>query len=114
MLLKDKLKEILRVCCWGWWLPLVDYQIINDKLPRNILVWGRARDTPPPLVIACNVAIFLRELVTCTTMWAYPLGNPCIKTGRVCVLYMYPGGLHSDCTNQITSCQDFFNLFLFS
>ena len=88
MLLKDKLRLVLKVFFWGWWLPLVDYQIINDKVPRNIFVWGRARDTPPPLAFACNVAIFLRELVTCTTMWAYPLGSPCIKTGRVYGVYI--------------------------
>jgi hypothetical protein len=93
MALKDKLGLVLKVCCWGWLLPSVDYQTINDKLPRNIFVCGRARDTPPPPVFACNVAIFLRKLVTCTTMWAYPLGNPCIKRGGcvycICIPEVY-------------------------
>ena len=70
-----------------WWVNVLGLVfayglLINDGLATNqkvaeiLIACAYAWDTGGQWHIACNVAIFLRKLVTCTTMWAYPLGNP--------------------------------------
>ena len=60
---------------------------------KNLLAWAYAWASGGGCILLCNVAIFLRKLVTCTTMWAYPLGNPCIKRGGcmycICIPEVY-------------------------
>ena len=71
---------------WSNWGLVVAFgyirsiSVINENFNKNFKV-GVEEPLGGIPVPVCNVAIFLRKLVTCTTMWAYPLGNPCIKTG---------------------------------
>ena len=51
-----------------------------------------------PYVYVCNVAIFLCEIVTCTSYGA-SLWDSVMGYG------VFPGGLHSDCIGGFTFCQ---------
>ena len=70
-------------------------EVVNYKY---LLPYGYAWDTGGGRALACNLAIFLCEIVTCmsygATFRVIPIGYG-----------VFPRRIYSDCTYQITSCQ---------
>ena len=65
---------------------------------KDLLPYGYAWDTGGGRALACNLDIFLCEIVTCThygaTYWVIPIGYS-----------VFPRRIYSDCTDRIASCQ---------
>ena len=89
------------VLCWVVFLPLV---IVNEegfdksKLAEILIVRTHAWGSGGHWHIACNVDIFLCEIVTCTSYGA-TLWDSVVGYG------VFPRRFYSDCTDQFLFCQ---------
>ena len=70
----------------------------NEKKRYIFRACAYARVTPGPPAFACNVDIFLRKIVSCTsygaTLWDSVVGYS-----------VFPRRFYSDCTDQFLFCQ---------
>ena len=85
-------------CCVGWFVSLWLNKFFHWYDRKDLLPCAYARVTGGPTVFACNVAIFLCEIVSCTSYGA-TLWDSVVGYG------VFPRRFYSDCTDQFLFCQ---------
>ena len=98
----SSLPILSRVLCWVWlfclWFIVNELEIDKSKVAEILMCvcvrmghWGYGH-------MLCNVAIFLCEIVTCTSYGA-TLWDSVVGYG------VFPRRFYSDCTDQFLFCQ---------